>query len=117
MRKFQWIRKWLTKQCKSLGTKYIRVAHVRRTDGGIDDNFVDESYADATPDEIEYAAALAAEYTPHSDIVIDDYGYVPHFYDVYWTLRVYGYDSPRYFCPAVLYETPRPEPKPHVMDY
>lgn len=110
----------LERQC--IGMALIKVVSVRRTN-------YEESETEVLPPTgigkfckgmpsvmMQYAAATCSEYKPSSELVIDDYGYVPHFYDVFYVRQVWA--SKGQFEPwELLYETPQADPKPHVMDY
>lgn len=102
----------LKRQCK--GYAYVKATHVRRAAGSVDESEWGDPMV-AKGDALAFVAAVLADFTPISDIIIDDYGYAPKFYDVFYVMRVYA-SNELIGAWDLLYETPQADPKPHVMD-
>lgn len=104
----------LNRICKARGFKQLRVVSVRECYGNVQE---DECVAPCSvPNEVDYVASVLAEYTPSSELTIDDSSYVVKFYDVFFYLKVEGRGTTRESWQEI-YATPLAEPKPHVMDY
>lgn len=103
----------LMKQCKAMGATTIKVVTIRRTASSVEEN--DEGTFFKASD-VPSVAAMLTEYEPSSELVIDDSSYSPKFYDVFHTMAAYAIKD-KYSEWSLLYETPRPDPQPHMMDY
>lgn len=96
----------------AMGATGLQVTHYCRNSAEDREN---EAYASpACPNSVAYAAFLASTYKPYADITIDDSSYCPKFYDMLWTLRVYGVKRG---LRTLVYETKVPNPLPHQMDW
>jgi len=98
--------------CK--GYEYVKATHVRKCCGSEDESDWGDPMRKSGA--IACLAATLAEFEPTSELTIDDYGYVPHFYDVFHVMRVYATNELVGKWDLV-YETPQADPKPHVMDW